>query len=124
MVKSIYAKQKTRGRPATGVTPMVGLRLAQELIERVDRWAAHKRLTRSDAIRQLLEEALGSGISRTANPKASEKATELAKRALERIPLEEVAPAEEQERRKRRLLKGPKEFRDLRSDAKSRTAGK
>jgi hypothetical protein len=34
---------------------------------------------------------------------------------------DEAAPAEEQQRRKRRLIRGPKEFRDIRG--KHRTAG-
>ena len=58
MKKSISAKQKKRGRPATGVRPMIGLRLSEADIERVDRWAADKGMTRSRAIRALIEQGL------------------------------------------------------------------
>jgi len=59
MAKSISVGQKRRGRPATGQTPQITARLPGELTERLDRWAAkHGALTRSDAIRQLLGQAL------------------------------------------------------------------
>jgi hypothetical protein len=58
MARSISAKQKKRGRPATGVRPMIGLRLSKVDIARVDRWAAERHLTRSEAIRALIEQGL------------------------------------------------------------------
>ena len=33
------AKQKKRGRPATGVTPMMGVRISEELRGRIESWA-------------------------------------------------------------------------------------
>lgn len=61
MGKSISARQKRRGRPATGKTPSVTIRLPDDLTERLDIWAAkHGFGTRSDAIRQLLEQALAA----------------------------------------------------------------
>jgi hypothetical protein len=56
--KSISVKQKTRGRPATGVRPIVGVRLSEVEITRVDRWAADHKLKRSDALRILIERGL------------------------------------------------------------------
>jgi hypothetical protein len=61
MGKSISAKRKRPGRPATGVDPMVGLRLAPDLIKEVDEWAAAHEMTRSDAIRQFIELGLRKG---------------------------------------------------------------
>jgi predicted DNA binding CopG/RHH family protein len=58
MKRSISAKQKKRGRPATGVRPMIGLRLSEDDIERVDRWAKERGMSRSDAIRALIEQGL------------------------------------------------------------------
>jgi len=37
---------------------MVGLRLSKTEIARVDRWAARRGVTRSDAIRTLIDQAL------------------------------------------------------------------
>jgi predicted DNA binding CopG/RHH family protein len=37
---------------------MIGLRLSEADIERVDRWAADKGMTRSEAIRALIEQGL------------------------------------------------------------------
>jgi len=58
MKRSISVKQKKRGRPATGVRPIVGLRLSEEEIARVDRWAKERDISRSDAIRALIERGL------------------------------------------------------------------
>jgi metal-responsive CopG/Arc/MetJ family transcriptional regulator len=38
---------------------MVGLRLPEEFTARVDTWAAENGVTRSEAIRRLVEQALG-----------------------------------------------------------------
>jgi hypothetical protein len=64
MDRSISAKQKKRGRPATGVRPMIGLRLSKADIARLDRWAGQHGLTRSDAIRTLIDHALKRKIVR------------------------------------------------------------
>jgi len=56
--KRLSAKQKKRGRPATGIRPMIGLRLSKADIARVDRWALQHDVTRSDAIRTLIAESL------------------------------------------------------------------
>ena len=60
MARSIPAKQKKRGRPATGYDPMIGLRLAPDLTARVDDWAERQSVSRSEAIRQMIEQALDS----------------------------------------------------------------
>jgi hypothetical protein len=65
----------------------------------------------SPAIRQLVKIALSGSLSR---PQAK-KASELAAGAAERI-LDKSLPEEEQQRRKREVIKGPKEFRDIRQD--------
>src|SRR5262245_47583951 len=48
--------------------------------------------------------------------KKNAKASEMAAWAIDRL-IDPAAPTEERQRRKRRLLKGPKEFRDLRGSA-------
>jgi hypothetical protein len=53
---SVTPKKKRRGRPATGRAPHVPLRLPEELLARVDQWAATQGIeTRSSAIRHLIE---------------------------------------------------------------------
>ena len=59
-------------------------------------------------------------LARSARPKAAnkqkaQKASELASNATDRL-VDKSMPPEEQERRKRALIKGPKEFRDIRED--------
>jgi Arc/MetJ-type ribon-helix-helix transcriptional regulator len=53
-------QKKKRGPPATGKTPVAALRLPDELRARIDAWigAQPDPLTRSEAIRRLLEKAL------------------------------------------------------------------
>jgi Arc/MetJ-type ribon-helix-helix transcriptional regulator len=52
---SIIVPQKKRGRPPTGETPHVTVRLADQLITAVDDWAGAHEISRSEAIRQLVE---------------------------------------------------------------------
>jgi hypothetical protein len=62
MAKStVSAKQKRRpGRPATGVDPMIGVRAGMELIAEIDKWAEANSVSRSEAIRRLVEQALSA----------------------------------------------------------------
>ena len=119
MVKSIAVKPKKRGRPATGRDPFVGIRLPAALIEDVAKWSAqHNAASRSEAIRRLLELGLSLFVSsRPPSQKTRAKAADLAAEAIDRHT-DQSAPPEEQASRKRKLLKGPKEFRDMRKDHK------
>jgi len=49
------ATPKRRGRPATGRDPTRTLRLSDEFISTVDDWADGHGVTRSEAIRRLVE---------------------------------------------------------------------
>jgi Ribbon-helix-helix protein, copG family len=60
MGKSINVKRKRRGRPATGTAPLVGVRLVPALTGRIDAWAETNGVSRSEAIRRLIEQALAS----------------------------------------------------------------
>ena len=55
MAKSIAAKQKRPGRPATGHDKMYGARLPIELVGKIDGWAKAEKISRSEAIRRLVE---------------------------------------------------------------------
>jgi hypothetical protein len=62
--RSIAGNQKRRpGRPRTGITPLTGLRIPAELNAKLTAWIERQpdpRPSRSEAIRRLLEKALGS----------------------------------------------------------------
>ena len=61
MAKSITVNQKKRGRPATGRDPVSAVRIPDELGAAIDAWAKRNAAgTRSQAIRQLLEQALAA----------------------------------------------------------------
>jgi hypothetical protein len=120
MKKSIKVMpKKRRGRPATGKDPQVVFRMPATLISSVDKWAAERDISRSEAMRLLLEMALAG--AKTRSPRYSEKtaakARELAARAIDGL-IDPAAPAGEKAVRKRRLLKGPSVFRDVRVDQK------
>jgi hypothetical protein len=55
MAKSISVKRKKAGRPATGTDPLYGVRMPEDLMVRIERWAAENAATRSEAIRRLVE---------------------------------------------------------------------
>jgi hypothetical protein len=120
--------------------------ITRELIRAIDDWAdARADGSRSEAIRQLLEiglkaappkpedvvtdipaapaslwpmpteveQALDSGTA-----KAASKATDMAGQRIDKLG-DASATNEERQSRKRRLLKGPKEFRDIREQARA-----
>jgi hypothetical protein len=61
MAKSIdVRRKKKRGRPATGVDPVVNLRLPVETRRQIERWAARQedKPTLSEAIRRMIERVL------------------------------------------------------------------
>ena len=81
------------------------------------RWRSQEpRPSRPEAIRKFLEQRLArSSDLGSAGKRKAQKASELANRVADHI-VDMSMPPEEQERRKRVLIKGPKEFRDIRED--------
>jgi hypothetical protein len=55
MAKSISVKRKKRGRPATGTEPLYGVRFNDQLMSEIMQWAKANAVTRSVAIRRLVE---------------------------------------------------------------------
>jgi metal-responsive CopG/Arc/MetJ family transcriptional regulator len=55
---------KKRGRPATGTSPTIGVRVPDELTEKIDNWRSEQRPipSRPEAIRQLVELALKAKV--------------------------------------------------------------
>ena len=110
--------KKKRGRPATGKHPLTALRLPQDLTTAIGKWAADQddAPNRSEAIRRLVELGLSVKPNLKQPPAAvAARAKELAAKAIDDMS-DNKASADDQSHRKRRLLKGPEEFRDSRVD--------
>jgi hypothetical protein len=88
--------------------------LPAELQKNVDLWAARQpdKPKRSEAIRRLIEAGLTS--SKQTSGQAA-KALRMAAREINFL-VDKNAPPEQRIRRKRRLLKGPAEFRAIRKN--------
>jgi Arc/MetJ-type ribon-helix-helix transcriptional regulator len=117
MKKSIkVAPKKRRGRPATGKDPHIAARMPQDLIAQIEAWAAANDTSRSEAFRTLVELGLDT-IKPPAQTtaKTADKAKELAGDAINHMA-DKFASADEKASRKRRLISGPEEFRDVRVD--------
>jgi hypothetical protein len=118
MKKSISVNKKSRGRPKKkgGVYPVTAVRLPPALGAEVDKWAVLQAdaPTRSEAIRRLVE--LGLTVKKKSAPSERQRAAlaDLAAKAIDSLTVE--APDDEKASRKRRLLKGPEEFREVRVD--------
>jgi Arc/MetJ-type ribon-helix-helix transcriptional regulator len=116
MGRQLETPPKKRGPPATGKGEPILVRLQPAQLAALDAWMGRQdaRLSRPEAIRRLLEQALAvEQPAKSRTQKARSKALGLASTQLDRL-LDPSAPDEERQRRKRRLLKGPKEFRELR----------
>ena len=85
----------------------------------LDAWRASSKPTSPaapEAIRRLVERALATAApSAPAKAGSRRKAAELAGRAVDALG-DQTATVEERAHRKRRLIKGPREFRDVRGD--------
>jgi hypothetical protein len=107
------------GRPATGKDPMVSMRMSEELIAAVRNWASGQQDNprRSEAIRRLVEIGLKATTPSKPTAKTPNKtrAAELAAKVVDGM-IDPSAPADERDRRRRRLTKGPLEFREDRVD--------
>jgi hypothetical protein len=115
--------KRGRGRPVTtGTGTLIGVRCLNDFLRRIDAWRAKQGgdVSRPDAIRRLAEFGLaGMPPTRGRSPKATLKALDLAGEQIDKL-IDPSATDEERQQRKRRLLKGPGEFRDLRSDVAKR----
>jgi hypothetical protein len=116
--KSRGGSRPGAGRPATGKDPVRAIRLSDEFLEKVDGWAAKQadEPARSEAIRRLVE--LGLTVKtrpKQPAPARAERAKALAGKVIDSFATGAV-DVEETASRKRRLLKGPEEFRDVRVD--------
>ena len=107
------------GRPPGKIhnTPF-SMRASEAFLKSIDKWRAKvgDAPSRDEAVRRLVEIGLANAQPAPRRGKKSAvKASELAGQIIDRLS-DNSAPTEEREKRKRRLLKGPSEFRDMRSD--------
>jgi len=113
--RSVMAQKKKRAAPRTDKGKLIALRLQPGLLARVDRWAASQTddPSRPEAIRRLV--GLGLAIAPLAGVRTEKaaQAAEMASQELDRLG-DSSATDEERQLRKRRLIKGPKEFQDVR----------
>jgi hypothetical protein len=111
-------KKRGRGRPPTDATPVL-VRVPADTLQGLDAWITTQNesdLSRPEAIRRLIE--LGLTVKPKARPGAQnqkDRARELAAKAIDGMT-DATATEDDKAGRKRRLIKGPEEFRDARVD--------
>jgi hypothetical protein len=119
MKKSTKVQPKKRGRPATGKDPLMGFRAPPELRAAIVKWAENHpdQPGLSASVRRLVELGLTVKPSKPKQSPAERaaRAKELASRTIDTLTVG-AANSDEHAIRKRRLIKGPEEFRDLRVD--------
>jgi hypothetical protein len=100
-------------------TRRIEVQLDASILKILDGWRRkqHDSPSREVAIQRLVKRGLGGNAKIRHRPrKASRrKAAELASREIDRLG-DQSATNEERTQRKRRLIKGPREFRDVRTD--------
>jgi hypothetical protein len=110
-------KKKHIGRPPVGAIPVL-VRIPPADMKPIDDWISEqtKFISRPEAIRRLVELGLTLKHNRKQAPAAGAvRAKELAGAAIDKMA-DGGATADDQASRKRRLLKGPEEFREARVD--------
>lgn len=116
MAKHTVLAKKRRGPPPTGIGVQVVVRLQPDPLNSLDKWAAKQsdQPTRAEAIRRLVELGL------TVNAKAKQPSAARADRAkdIAAIAIDKMSDpsAPPEALRRRRLTKGPPEFREERVD--------
>ena len=117
MVKKLSRTRKSRGRPPTGAES-VHLRILPDQFAAIKAWIKQQKetdLSRPEAIRRLV----GLGLTVKTKSASSERQraalADLASKAIESLTVG-AAESDEKVSRKRRLIKGPEEFRELRVD--------
>jgi hypothetical protein len=119
MKKASRVKQKVMGRPRSGITPLMGFRADPAIRAAIVRWAENQqdRPSLSESIRRLVELGLARGSKPAGRSSARNagKAKGLAAKTIDGLA-DSTAGPEEQASRKRRLIKGPEEFREVRVD--------
>jgi hypothetical protein len=99
------------------------MRLGGSFLKTVDEWRRKQKglPSRAEAIRRLVERGLANRPSaRQLSKGAKHKAAKMAGREIDRLG-DQTATRKERARRKRQLVKGPREFPDIRNKTKAET---
>jgi hypothetical protein len=117
MKRSKAKQSKKAARRLTGRAQVTAVRTSPQLRATIDGWASRQpdKPPRSEAIRRLVELGLGSQLKESRGTKGAAKASDMAGQQIDRL-IDPSASDAERQQRKRRLLRGPKEFRDLRDN--------
>jgi hypothetical protein len=110
--------KKRRGPAPTGKGTLVGVRLQPDRLAAVDAWIAKRNasMTRPEAIRAILDGVLVIvAAEKPSKAVRSSRARELAAEAIDKM-IDPTTSADERAQRRRRLTKGPPEFREHRVD--------
>lgn len=101
-----------------GEDAVSAVKLSQPLTAMIDTWAEAHHLTRTDAISRLLEIALAVSPPTSNQDHSSAAPLVIEREAIRQIEemLDPALPADERERRIRRLTEGPPEFSKQRVD--------
>jgi hypothetical protein len=119
MAKSIgVITKKRRGRPVTtGKGTLIGVRLQDDPLSTLDAWIAKQKepgLSRPEAIRRLVERSLTVKTRSMPSERQRAALADLASKTIDSLTVK--AADDEKAGRKRRLLKGPEEFQEVRVD--------
>jgi hypothetical protein len=102
-------------------TERMQMRVSKAFLKIVDDWRRKQPdlPSRSEAIRRLVELGLASAPTPLPRTKGRRRASDMAATAIDAM-VDTSASSEDQAKRKRRLLKGPEEFRSARGDQPKR----
>jgi hypothetical protein len=119
MAKSIgVITKKKRGRPVTtGKGTLIGVRLLDDPLSTLDAWIAQQKepgLSRPEAIRRLVERSLTVKTRSMPSERQRAALADLASKTIDSLTVK--AADDGKAGRKRRLLKGPEEFQEVRVD--------
>jgi hypothetical protein len=115
---------KGRGAKRARDPAQLDVRMSPDELNSLDAWISTQpapRPTRAEAIRRIVKDALSRGVR---SKKSAAKAREMAGQEIDRrLDEASIPPGEERARRKRRLTKGPSEFREMRDDIPTKPKG-
>jgi hypothetical protein len=105
-------------RPSADRDAISAVKISEGLTAEIDAWAEAHDMNRSDAIRQLVQLGLNASTSAVRHVSSRGDPVDIEGLAVRQIDqlLDPSLPAEERDRRIRRLTEGPPEFADERID--------
>jgi hypothetical protein len=101
----------------------IAITLDASFLKKVDGWRRKQqhRPSLALAVRRLAENGLAASVISPRKERSRRKAAEMAAHEIERRLADQTANHEERARRKRQLIQGPREFRDIRAVNRSNT---